>query len=146
MRAPKWLRPYLPNTSTKLAIVHQDHPADAYWPMRITQIVGGRTWSISLINHRTPTPVPTEKRLAELQQELSLERVFGEGDQDFLTEDQRTLYRKRDGEWDEGTPFLHPSAEHRIPEQRPPARSFMDCGDACAEAGRHGEPGCVLNI
>jgi len=60
-RAPKWLRPYLPNTSSRLALVSLDRPDAAHWPIRLTQIVGGKTWSISFIRFQTPEPVPTTR-------------------------------------------------------------------------------------
>lgn len=52
------LRPYLPNSSDRLALVSLDRPTAACWPLRLTQIVGGRTWSFSLVRYRTPEPVP----------------------------------------------------------------------------------------
>lgn len=70
MKAPKWLRPYLPNSSTSLALVSREFPADAFWPIRLTQIVGGRTWSLSFVTHMTPTPVPSEQRLERLHQDI----------------------------------------------------------------------------
>lgn len=53
------IREYLPNTSTRLAMVSLDdrRPFRAYWPMRITQLIGGKTWSLSFIKHSTPRPV-----------------------------------------------------------------------------------------
>ncbi|MBM4489391.1 hypothetical protein MWT96_20705 [Prescottella equi] len=56
------IRDYLPNTSTRLALVSLDdqRPFRAYWPMRITQLVGGKTWSISFIKHSTPQRVETD--------------------------------------------------------------------------------------
>ncbi|NKR60220.1 hypothetical protein GS474_15930 [Rhodococcus hoagii] len=53
------IRDYLPNTSTRLAMVSLDdqRPFRAYWPMRITQLIGGKTWSISFIKHHAPQPV-----------------------------------------------------------------------------------------
>ncbi|PTR30610.1 hypothetical protein C8K36_102462 [Rhodococcus sp. OK519] len=57
------LREYLPNTTTKLAMVslNDQRPFRAYWPMRITQLVGGKTWSLSFIKHGTPRPVEAAK-------------------------------------------------------------------------------------
>ena len=45
---------YIPNTSTDLAMVLVETvaPKQAFWPMRITQLIGGKTWSISLITHK----------------------------------------------------------------------------------------------
>lgn len=62
MNRPKRLRPYLPNRSDRLALVstRDSNPFSAYWPLIITQLVGGKTWSISYIRHTTPRPIPTE--------------------------------------------------------------------------------------
>lgn len=59
----KRLRRYLPNTSTKLALVSLDdeRPFRAYWPMRFTQLLGGKRWSISVCVFRTETPVRIEE-------------------------------------------------------------------------------------
>lgn len=62
LRAPKWLRPYLPNTSTRLGLVSLDDPGKAHWPVRLTQIIGGRTWSLSLVTNLTPKPVRTDRQ------------------------------------------------------------------------------------
>lgn len=53
------LSPYLPNTSDRLALVHVDdeRPFRAYWPMRFTQIIGGKRWSLSICRHLTDKPV-----------------------------------------------------------------------------------------
>ena len=50
---------YGPNTSDRLALVSLDdrRPFRAYWPVRFTQIVGGKRWSLSLCFYRTPKPV-----------------------------------------------------------------------------------------
>ena len=52
---------YGPNTSDRLALVslNDRHRFSAYWPMRLTQIIGGKTWSISFTRFTTPEPIPT---------------------------------------------------------------------------------------
>lgn len=59
-----WARPYLPNSSDRLALVSLDRPTGALWPLRLTQIVGGRTWSLSLVRYRSPGPVPVPEPVA----------------------------------------------------------------------------------
>ena len=54
------LRPYLPNRSDALALVSQQYPTRAYWPLTLIQIVGGRTWSLSIVRYQTDRPIPTE--------------------------------------------------------------------------------------
>ncbi len=56
------LRPYLPNRSDKMALVSLDdeRPFRAYQPIRLTQLVGGRHWSISLVTYRTARPLKEE--------------------------------------------------------------------------------------
>lgn len=53
------LSDYLPNTSGRLGLVHVDdaHPFRAYWPMRFTQIIGGKRWSLSVCWRLTDKPV-----------------------------------------------------------------------------------------
>lgn len=53
------LSPYLPNTSDRLALVRVDdkRPFRTYWPMRFTQIVGGKRWSLSVCWRLTDKPV-----------------------------------------------------------------------------------------
>jgi hypothetical protein len=48
-----WYAHYIPNTTTDLAMIHRATaaPDQPYWTMRITQLIGGKTWSISLIKH-----------------------------------------------------------------------------------------------
>lgn len=65
VRAPKRsgavrrrLRTYLFNTSDRLALVSADGPRRASWPMRFTQIVGGKRWSLSVCIFLTDKPVP----------------------------------------------------------------------------------------
>lgn len=64
-RVPRALRPYLPNTSARLALVSLDDPEPfrAYWPMRFTQLVGGRRWSLSVVRYQTPAPVRADEGL-----------------------------------------------------------------------------------
>jgi len=54
------LSPYLPNTSDRLALVHvgDERPFRAYWPLRLTQIIGGKRWSLSVCRYLTDKPVP----------------------------------------------------------------------------------------
>lgn len=61
MRAPKRIRPYLPNRSRNLALVslNDKRPFRAHWPLVLTQIIGGKTWSLSLVRYQTATPVLT---------------------------------------------------------------------------------------
>lgn len=49
-----WYWHYIPNTSTDLAMIRKDAATTGqlHWPMRITQLIGGKTWSISLIMHK----------------------------------------------------------------------------------------------
>jgi hypothetical protein len=49
MKIRKRLKPYLPNHSDRFALVTVDQPIRAWWRARIWQIVGGRTWSLSII-------------------------------------------------------------------------------------------------
>ena len=51
---------YLPNSSDRLALVSLDdkRPFRAYWPLRLTQLVGGKTWSLSIVRYQTKNPVP----------------------------------------------------------------------------------------
>lgn len=72
MKKPKWLRPYLPNTSNELALVSLSdrEPFRAFWPIVLTQLVGGRTWSISFIRHKTLEPIPTEEFRAKVAAEM----------------------------------------------------------------------------
>lgn len=63
-RLTRALRPYLPNRSAKLALV----PAAGPFPHRaqqrvvLTQLVGGRTWSLSLVRHAgTPQLLPGQE-------------------------------------------------------------------------------------
>ena len=60
------LRPYLPNRSDRLALVSLDdeRPFRAYQPIRLTQILGGRTWSLSLVRHTTQMPCLVPDRVA----------------------------------------------------------------------------------
>jgi len=55
---------YLYNSSDRLALVSLDDPQDfrAYWPLRLTQLVGGKTWSISFVRFQTPKPQVTAQR------------------------------------------------------------------------------------
>lgn len=55
-------RTYGPNRSDKLALVsindlRQRERFTAYWPLSITQIIGGKKWSINFIRYQTPQPV-----------------------------------------------------------------------------------------
>jgi hypothetical protein len=56
------LRTYLPNTSDRLALVSlaDARPFRSHWPVRLTQIVGGRAWSLTLVTLTTPAPVLTD--------------------------------------------------------------------------------------
>lgn len=60
MRLPKKLRPYLFNTSDKLGLVSLKHPSEAVWPLRLTQLFGGRKWSLALVVYETSRPMLTE--------------------------------------------------------------------------------------
>ncbi|MDH6284023.1 hypothetical protein [Prescottella agglutinans] len=53
------IRDYLPHTSTRLAMVYLDdrRPFRAYWPIRNTQLIGGKTWALSFIKYSTQKPV-----------------------------------------------------------------------------------------
>jgi hypothetical protein len=53
--ARKLLRRYLFNHSNSVALVHR-HRSDIYWPMRLTQLVGGRRWSLAVIVYETAHP------------------------------------------------------------------------------------------
>lgn len=55
------LRVYLPNSNDRLALVALDdeRPFRAHWPVRLTQLVGGRTWSLSVVRYQTVAPVVT---------------------------------------------------------------------------------------
>lgn len=54
MSSKRWYRHYIPNTTTDLAMISRQTatPGQLHWPMRITQLIGGKTWSISFITHR----------------------------------------------------------------------------------------------
>ena len=58
-----WWRTYGPNTSDRLALVslNDERPFRAHWPVRLTQIIGGKRWSLSLCIHLTPHPIPTTR-------------------------------------------------------------------------------------
>lgn len=58
-RLRKLVSHYGPNTSTALGIValNDPQPFGAYWPMRFTQIIGGKRWSISLCVFRSEKPL-----------------------------------------------------------------------------------------
>lgn len=58
-RAPAWARPYLPNRSHRLALVSLERPGAAHWPLQLTQLVGGRTWSLTFVRFQTAEPIPT---------------------------------------------------------------------------------------
>ncbi|KZL33174.1 MULTISPECIES: hypothetical protein [Rhodococcus] len=75
------VREYLPNTSTRLAMVALDdqRPFRAYWPMRITQIIGGKTWSLSVINHRATQLVKAEPAEEETKAERCPSEIEGWG-------------------------------------------------------------------
>ena len=53
-----WWRAARPNTSTRMALVSLDdaEPYRAHWRIRLTQIIGGKRWSLSLVTYQTPTP------------------------------------------------------------------------------------------
>ena len=62
----KKFKPYLPNTSDRLSLVGRRANASqpdfrAYWPLRLTQIVGGKRWSLALVWYKTPHPIPTKE-------------------------------------------------------------------------------------
>ena len=80
-RLGKRLRPYLPNTSDQMALVSLNEPGgppfNAYWPMRLTQIVGGKTWSISFTRFKTPHPIRHNSPLSP-EQEAEARRRVGE--------------------------------------------------------------------
>ncbi|MGW6658895.1 hypothetical protein [Rhodococcus sp. NPDC055024] len=75
------VREYLPNTSTRLAMVALDdqRPFRAYWPMRITQIIGGKTWSLSVINHRATQLVKADPAEEETKAERCPSEIEGWG-------------------------------------------------------------------
>ncbi len=56
-RPPAWARPYIPNSTDRLALVSLDRPTAALWPIRLTQIIGGKTWSLSLVRYRSREPM-----------------------------------------------------------------------------------------
>lgn len=66
-RKRRWWRTYLPNSSRNLALVslRDRRPFRAYWPLHLTQLVGGKTWSISLVRYTTDGPQLVEQEHAE---------------------------------------------------------------------------------
>lgn len=57
------LSQYLPNWSDKLTLTRLDAVRSPHRPVRLIQIVGGRSWSLSLVINRTKNPVfPTPPR------------------------------------------------------------------------------------
>ena len=57
---------YLPNSGNfSLVSIDKADPARrepdlrAHWPIRLTQLVGGKRWSISFVWHKTPHPILT---------------------------------------------------------------------------------------
>lgn len=58
----KVLKRYGPNTSDRAGLVSLDdaEPFLAFWPMRFTQLVGGRRWSLSICVFRTGEPMATD--------------------------------------------------------------------------------------
>jgi hypothetical protein len=52
-----------------------DRPADAHWPIRLTQIVGGKTWSISFVRFQTREPMLSRIRPAEPVEQESPPRI-----------------------------------------------------------------------
>ena len=54
---------YLPNSSDRLALValNDARPFRAYWPLRLTQLIGGKTWSLSIVRYQTKSPTPVLK-------------------------------------------------------------------------------------
>lgn len=57
------IKTYLVNSSDRLALVSLDdkRPFRAYWPLRLTQIVGGKRWSLSLVRYQTSEPQRIEE-------------------------------------------------------------------------------------
>lgn len=54
---------YLPNRDDSMALVSTEDPKfRAFWPVRITQILGGKTWSLSIVRFKTDEPVIRRKR------------------------------------------------------------------------------------
>lgn len=69
-RGVRKLRPYLPNRSSRMALVSLDdeRPFRAHWPLTLVQIVGCRAWSISFVRYATPSPVTTYRPTATEQE------------------------------------------------------------------------------
>ena len=64
MSLKKRVRNYLPSTGN-FSLVGTDRlrpqpDLRAHWPIRLTQIIGGKRWSLSFVWHKTPHPVLTE--------------------------------------------------------------------------------------
>jgi hypothetical protein len=56
------LKTYLVNHSNGLALVSLDdqRPFRAYWPLKMTQVIGGRRWSLSLVRLQGDEPTLIE--------------------------------------------------------------------------------------
>ena len=63
-RNKRWWKDYGPNSSDRFSLVSASESAQldlrAHWPIVLTQLVGGKRWSLSLVRHTTPKPVLTE--------------------------------------------------------------------------------------
>lgn len=94
MKIPKRLRPYVPNTSDKLALVSLDDKFKyrAHWPLRLTQIIGGKTWSLSFVRHPSQKPEinPDYVRLAHMVAYMDLH--IGRYEMSQLTTEQKNLW------------------------------------------------------
>ena len=56
MKIRKTLATYGPNSSAGLSLVPTKHPGAGHWPIRVTQIIGGKRWSLSFVYLLTPEP------------------------------------------------------------------------------------------
>lgn len=100
---PKFLLTWLPNRTQVLALVSLNHAPvfRSYWPCSVTQIVGGKHWSLSVVH------------LAKHPEVTNAKRVIPKKDSDVPGSQTWTFYAEPEIDMDDYVEVSRPEAPKR---------------------------------